>query len=608
MFIVRVVQQNGTIIEIPAMPEASLLSLLRTGGFILPSPCGGKGVCGKCKVKVVAGAEALQQPYQNTKALSPEEWAKGYRLSCRMKVTEDLLVEMPLQEESTAKILTSGEYHTELDPYVTMHTLPLTPPDLSDQRGDVDRLEAALYPARIDRPSLIVQLSEVLRQNAFNVTATVFGNAIIEVKGSQDTGAFYGVAVDVGTTTLVGVLINLSNGQEECVYSALNPQKIYGDDVITRIDYTIEHPEGMSVLRSLLIKEIEQMLVYFTQQTGICAASIYHMVFVGNTVMMHILAGIPVKHIAVSPFIPAISRSLELRASDQGITICPEGRLTIVPMVAGYVGADTIGAVLASGMTESNKCSLLIDIGTNGEIALGNQDRILACSTAAGPAFEGGHIRYGLGGVSGAINRIEMTENHVEISTIGDRPARGICGSGVVDGAAQLKKRHLLESYGRMLSKEEVSEMTPGLAMHMGELDGKPAFLIASKEEGAENDIYITQRDIREIQLAKGAIAAGIRILMNEFGVSYEEIDKVYLAGGFGNYIDYDHAVEIGLIPLELREKILPIGNGALTGAKMVLTNKDCLRKTEELKRIIQYIELSSRADFQNLFVDYMEF
>jgi len=599
--------QGGTVTAY-AEENENLLSFLRNQEYAIPSPCGGKGVCGKCKVKITAGEEVLSAPYMNTRAISQEEWEQGYRLSCRIKITEDLTLELQEKQDVQAEILTTGQYNVALDPSLKKQFVKLIPPSIHDQTSDAERLEAALAPAVISDPSLLYSLPDILRESDYKVTATTFHNDIIRVESGNHEADFYGIAIDIGTTTVVGVLINLATGKEECVYSVLNPQKAHGDDVISRIDYTIENTDGLTKLKELMRTEISKMLVYFTEKTGVRASSIYHIVAVGNTVMMHLFAGIPAKHIAVSPFIPVIARSFTIDADEMSIPIYPKGKITMVPMVAGYVGADTIAAVLASGMAESSEISLLIDIGTNGEMALGNKDRIITCSTAAGPAFEGGHIRFGLGGVSGAINNVQVNEHGVSITTIGNKPARGICGSGVVDAAAQMLRQKLLEPYGRMISKDEAVEIAPGLADRFEEFDGKQAFRIASKSEGAAQDIVITQKDIREIQLAKGAIAAGIHILMDEMGIGVDDIDNVYLAGGFGNYIDYDHAVDIGLIRRELRQKVVPIGNGALTGAKMMLLSKSSMAAAEKLNSIMEYIELSSRLDFQTLFVDYMEF
>jgi uncharacterized 2Fe-2S/4Fe-4S cluster protein (DUF4445 family) len=371
----------------------------------------------------------------------------------------------------------------------------------------------------------------------------------------------------------------------------------------------VENENGLAVLSGLVRDEINNMLRTFQQRWGIAPDRIYHMTVVGNTIMMHLFAGLPVKNIAVSPFIPVIARRLELEPWQVGLNMCPSGRVTILPMVAGYVGADTIAAILASGMAERDELALLIDIGTNGEIALGNREGIITCSTAAGPAFEGAHIRYGMGGVKGAISKVRIAEDRIEYDTIGGEPARGICGSGIVDAMAQMLKAGIVDATGRMKNAEEAkTELPAGLASRVKELDGKPALLIASREEGALDDIYICQKDVREVQLAKAAIASGIHILMREMGVRHEDIQKVYLAGGFGNYIDYDHAADIGLIPSELRSKIVAIGNAAGAGAKMALLSKEYMEMAEFIRHRTSYVELSSRLDFQSVFVDFLSF
>ena len=260
-------------------------------------------------------------------------------------------------------------------------------------------------------------------------------------------------------------------------------------------------------------------------------------------------------------------------------------------------------------MLEEEGHTLLVDIGTNGEIVLGNQDGLLACATAAGPALEGAHIQCGMGGVAGAINKIVINSEGISHTTLGGQPAKGICGSGIVDAAAEMLRIGLVESYGRMLSMEEAREQMPeALAARVGEFNGKPSLAIVKQEEGAANDIFLTQKDIREIQLAKAAIAAGITILMKELEIDFEDIRHVYLAGGFGNYIDRDHAMDIGLLPAELKGKVVPVGNAALTGAKMVVKSAAYREASRKIKEKTRYIELSTRLDFQDIFVDQMEF
>ncbi len=588
----------------------NLFRLLKEKGFYMDSLCSGRGFCGKCKVRIVKGdTTASQCSPDEAGHLSFIERKEGIRLACRVQVNEDLAVEIPESSQRDAVILTEGESDVALNPRVVKRYVELPKPSLDDQSSDVDRLEKALDASGRLHATVIKGLPQTLRANDFKVTAVLFDQDIIAVEGGDTSDAKYGVAVDIGTTTMVGFLMDLATGQQLDVYSAINPQRQHGADVITRIDFTLENQNGLEVLSGLVRDEINSMLRAFCQRWNIRSDMIYHMTVVGNTIMMHLFAGLPVKNIAVSPFIPVIARSLELEPWQVGINMCPSGRITILPMVAGYVGADTIAAIMASGMVERDELALLIDIGTNGEIALGNREGIITCSTAAGPAFEGAHIRYGMGGVKGAISRVRIAGDGIRYDTIGGQPPRGICGSGIVDAIAQMLKAGIVEATGRMKNSEEAKvELSDGLASRVKELDGKPAFLIASKEEGALDDIYICQKDVREVQLAKAAIASGIHILMREMGVRYEDIQKVYLAGGFGNYIDYDHAADIGLIPSQLRSKIVAIGNAAGTGAKMALLSKGYMEMAEFIRHKTSYIELSSRPDFQSAFVDFISF
>lgn len=608
MYLIRVRQGTHNEKELKAEPNMNLLRLLQANGFSIASPCGGKGFCGKCKVRVIDGEHTKSSFYTDEMSyLSSIEKEMGFRLACRVKVEEDLLIEIP-EEGSRAIILTQGDSSVMLNPIVKKKHLTLAEPTVEDQLSDVERVEKALSLSGKISPSFMSLLPEILRRNKFDVTAVIYDNEVIAVESGDTTSHIYGLAVDIGTTTMVGFLMDLTTGEQVSVYSALNPQRPYGADVITRTDYTVENEDGLKTLSSLIRSEINHMLGYFYDECSIRPDQIYHVTLVGNTIMMHIFADLPVKNIAVSPFIPVVARRIDFRAQDVDIKINAEGKVTILPMVAGYVGSDTIGAVLSCKMAEKEEVSLMVDIGTNGEIALGNRHGIVSCSTAAGPAFEGAHIRYGLGGIAGAINAVQI-KDEIIYTTIGEKPARGICGSGIVDVCAEMIRSGILEPQGRIITpKEAKAKLPPSIASRVTELDGKAALLLASRDQGAVEDIYVCQKDIREVQLAKAAIASGIHILMKESKVSYEDIDKVYLAGGFGNYINYDHAADIGLIPKELRKKIVPIGNGAGVGAKMALLSKDDLEKADEIRKITKYIELSTRMDFQTAFIDYLSF
>ncbi|NLX69946.1 MAG: DUF4445 domain-containing protein [Clostridiales bacterium] len=604
------IRQGDRLEKHPVSEGQNLFSLLKEKGFFMDSPCGGKGICGKCKVKIIRGESTRKGHLRDELGHLPfAERDAGIRLSCRVRITEDLVVELPEASQRDAAIMTDGNYDVVLNPVVSKQYIELSKPTVEDQTSDVERIEKRLGLSGKLHPDIMRDIPDILRANDFKVTATLFEQNIISVEGGDTSEKKYGLAVDLGTTTMVGFLMDLNTGRQIDVYSAINPQRQYGADVITRSDYTVENRDGLDTLSSLVREEINNMLAGFYKKHGIDAQNLYHITVVGNTIMMHLFAGLPVKNIAVSPFIPVTARRIDLDPLKLGIDMCPTGRVTLLPMVAGYVGADTVAAIMASGMAERDELALLIDIGTNGEIALGNRDGIMACSTAAGPAFEGANIRYGMGGISGAISRVWINDDGIQYATIGGQPARGICGSGIVDVVAQMLRAGILEPTGRMITREEAeTTLPPALAERICELDGKPALLMASRQQGALDDIYICQKDVREVQLAKAAIAAGVEILLKEMGVSVDDVGHVYLAGGFGNYIDFDHAADIGLIPEQLRTRIVPIGNGAGAGARMALLSREHMDGAQVIRDGIRYIELSAHIEFQNAFVEFMMF
>lgn len=606
MFIVKVINgKEETVIS--ADRKENLLMLLKKENIAIPSPCGGKGYCGKCKVKVVSAGHT-QKDYQPHEFdfLSQFERNQGYRLACSIEIDEDLSIEILNSKEEEALILVdSNRTDSDLDPSVLRMGMQLVLPSVSDQRSDEERILDFLPEGFFMNRTVLYSLPTILRESDFNIDVTSLDYNILAIHKKNSQNHCFGIAIDIGTTTFVAYLIDLGTGKQIDVYSNLNPQRNFGADVITRTDYTINNTEGLTKLSSLIRMEINVAISRFSEQQKIKVSDIYHIVVVGNTIMMHLFSGLPTKNIATSPFIPVYTKGFSLDARELDITIHPNGKIAMLPCVAGYIGADTIAAAIASDIVNQNEISLLIDIGTNGEIVIGNKDKLLSCSTAAGPAFEGANIRYGLGGIKGAINKVSVSEDIV-YTTIGDEPALGICGSGLVDIISMMKDEALIDTTGRM--QNQTNDAESKLNVRIGELDGKPSFLIASKEQGATQDIYICQKDIREVQLAKSAIASGIRILMKEYQVEFSDIAHVYLAGGFGNYINYDHACNIGLLPQELRSKFISIGNGAGMGAKMCLLSKKHLRNAEKIKKMMKYIELSSSPEFQDLFVDMMMF
>jgi len=444
-------------------------------------------------------------------------------------------------------------------------------------------------------------IPEIIRQNDYNVSLIKMGNQLLGVEVGDTSETLYGVAIDVGTTTIAAYLIDLSNGEKLCVHSSLNPQRKFGADVISRIKFTIDTEAGLVEMNSLIINEINNCIEVMCKESNISRTSIYAITFVGNTTMMHFLLKVSAKNIAAAPFIPAITSMLNANAKELNIDINPFGIACFLPAVSAYIGADTVGAVLSTGMYQQEEISLLIDIGTNGEIVLGNKDNLYACSSAAGPAFEGANIRNGIGSVKGAINSITL-QSGINFTTIGTVSPIGICGTGIVDGVAQMLDIGIIDETGRLEEKWEpaVNEQS-GIAHNISVIDGIKALIISG-------DIAITQKDIRELQNAKAAIAAGINVLVKQLGIGLEDIKNVYLAGGFGTYININSALKIGLIPSELKGKIQTVGNAAGQGAIEVLLSQDSLAQANFISKKINYIELSASKDFNDFYIDCMMF
>lgn len=586
--------------EIMASQDQNLLELLRENRIAVNSPCNGNGTCGKCRVRISSGY--LPEASQNeSKILGSRAIEAGYRLSCSYNIQSDIKV---LLEDGTlqAQIVTEGRQRSiALLPIITKENVSLEKPGLSNQTGDFERVIGDTFEVGTPNMQLIRMIPEIIRQYDYNISLIKMGNGLLGVEAGDTRKVLYGVAVDVGTTTIAAYLIDLSTGKRLCVHSLLNPQKIFGADVISRIKHTIDTADGLEEMHSLIINEINSCIEAMCEETKVARTSIYAITFVGNTTMMHFLLKVPAKHIASAPFIPTITSMLNLNVKELGLDINPFGIVCILPSVSAYIGADTVAAVLSTGMHQQEENSLLIDIGTNGEIVLGNKDKLYACSSAAGPAFEGANIRNGIGSVKGAINSISL-QTGVNYTTIGNASPVGICGTGIVDGIAQMLDVGLMDETGRLDDEwEPASEEQTGLAQNISIIDGIKAFVI-------NGDIAITQKDIRELQNAKAAIAAGINVLVKQSGISFDDIKNVYLAGGFGTYINIDSALKIGLIPSQLKGRIQSVGNAAGQGAVEGLISRDSLYQANVISKKIKYIELSASKDFNDFYVECMMF
>lgn len=599
------IYQNNTEETILGDSGANLLDLLQQNEYDITSPCGGEGTCGKCKVKILEGAPELT--VKEKELLTPKEIDNGIRLACRIQVENNLKIELEREEE--IEVLTEGVPSTlKIDPEIKKISFRLDQPTLEDQRDYLQRILDSLNSGKRDQ--LALSLATLRKLDSLNkeelITVTLKNNEILQLEEGDKSLNSYGIAIDIGTTTIALYLMNLVSGEELDVYSLHNPQKRFGADVISRINYTLKNAEGVEELQEVLVRGLNAGIKQLTRRNNLERDDIIQMVIVGNTIMLHTLLGISAETIAKSPYIPVFTSTLELSPAEIGLEINDEGIVKLLPSVSGYVGADIIGDMLVADF-ESEKWNLLIDIGTNGEIVLGNKEKLFACSAAAGPAFEGARITFGMAGVPGAISEYRFNgKGEVEHKTIGGKKARGICGSGLVDIIAELLRRGFLESTGAFTAEDNFSVEEGG---YLTDYNGVKAYrVLTAKETALEEDIVLTQKDIREFQLARGAISAGIQILLKEAGIDYGQIDKVYLAGGFGNYINPHNACYIGLIPAELEEKIVRIGNGAGMGAKMYLLDRNLKDYTEKIRDRVKYIELSSRADFQTEFMNSMFF
>ena len=581
-------------------PGTTLFSAAHWIGLPIDSTCGGRGTCGKCKVRVVEGASEVTSA--DHRLLRKDEVDNGWRLSCQARIYEDMACEVP-QLLRVPKAATMGLSRLVIiDPNVRKVYLELAEPDLHDQRSDVARLRDALTAEGHDMVAGVPVLRTVpktLRDAGFKITAVLAGEHLVAIEPGDTTEECFGVAFDVGTTTLVGTLMNLRTGMAAAVRSTLNGQAPFGADVISRISHAMNGAESIEELRTAVVSTMNGILDELYREAGVPPDRTYEAVVVGNVTMLHLLLGIDPAPIAVMPFTPTFMDELSVPASEVGLHIHPEGYVQTLPALGAYVGADIVSGVLATGIAREDKLRVFVDVGTNGEIVIGSSQRTLATAAPAGPAFEGSQIKCGMRATEGAIEGVHIGDT-VELQIIGgDVPAQGLCGSGLVDAVAQLLNVGLLDHSGRMLSAAEAAGHP--LVDRLIEVEGVKAFLLA---EG----VYLSQRDVRELQFAKGSIATGIKVLMDILGVSASDLDEIFLGGSFGSYLNPESAKVIGLVPPVDVDKIIAVGNSAGEGAKIALLSYRERQVAFELPSRIEYVELSGRTDFNESFVSVLRF
>ena len=579
--------------------------------LVLDAPCGGEGTCGKCRVVVVQGASPPTD--EERQRLTAEELHAGCRLACQATVDGPMTVLVPAASlvDRPHQILVDSQAPVTADgpPLICKRYLELRSPDRDDDLSDVARLERQLGPLQAEL-SLLRGLPRRLREAHFQGTAVLDGNRLIDFEPGNTEWDSFGIAVDLGTTTLVAALLDLATGRQVRITSRLNPQTRFGDDVLSRILMARNSSAGLDQLQGVVVEAIDAMIGELCDATGIGRQQVYHVTLAGNTTMQQLFCGIDPGPLGEVPFVPAVQHGLAFPAAEAGLQIHPRGRVYVLPIIGAFVGGDIVGGILATGIADSAGPTLLIDIGTNGEIVLLADGKLTATSTAAGPAFEGARISQGMRASQGAIEKV-VVDGILRVHVIGHVPPLGLCGSALIDATAELLRHGIVSPQGRLLTPDELpAGLPPDLSRRVECHDRQVRFVLteeATKTGGKK--VALTQRDVREVQLAAGAIRAGIELLLKRHGLKPKDLERVLLAGGFGNYIRRGNARRMGLLPADIEpQRIRYQGNTSLAGARLVGLSRRCREACEELAARTEHVDLSLEPDFATAFADAMIF
>lgn len=609
--------------RIEIAPGTSLLEAAQNAGVELVAICGGVGVCQSCRVRLVKG-DCSPLTIEEESGLTQEELSQGYRLACQTIPLSDCQVDIPPDSLTTPQRLQveGQELKIELAPPVTACDVTIQPPTLHDLRSDLTRLKDVVsmsssamgqQPPELSMEyPLLEHFSETLRHYHWKTRLVLRGAEVVALLPYPETGSLgpsqkrpspselFGLAVDVGTTKVAAYLVHLNSGEVAARVGMMNPQIGYGEDVISRIVYANDHEDGRKILQDRLVETLNQMVTDLCIESGANRDQVVEAVVVGNTAMHHLFAGLPVHQLGTSPYVPSVSEPVDIRAQQIGLELARGAYVYLPPNIAGYVGADHVAMLLASGITRSQGCVVALDIGTNTEISLVRNERILSCSCASGPAFEGAHIQDGMRAAPGAIERVKWLEGKLMTFTIGDRPPVGICGSGILDAIASLMHAGALDSKGNLVADHPLVRSSNGK---------REVLLVPASKTGIGRDIVVNRQDINEIQLAKGAIRAGIEVLMTEAGVTLDgangsqQLDTLIVAGAFGTYLDIASAVQVGMFPPLPLERFRQIGNAAGAGARQMLISVGERSTAQEIVKRVEYIELTTHPRFTEQFV-----
>lgn len=579
----------------------TLLDAARAAGIELVSLCGGVGSCHGCIIRLMEGKLSAPTSVEG-ESLSPEELASGFRLACQAMPLTDVKIDIPSESLTTPQRLQIESQQTEvrLDPAVIPLDVDLDPPNLDDLRSDDARVKDALKERGLDiilEYPMLRMLPECLRSQDWSVRLALRDAEVVAVMPRMSR--LFGLAVDVGTTKLAAYLVDLDSGATIAKGGAMNPQIAFGEDVVSRIAYANQHEGGREALQVRLIETLNILVDKLCAQSGACRDQIVEAVVVGNTVMHHLFSGLPVRQLGEAPYVPVVSDSLEIRSENLGLNLAPGTWIYLPPNIAGYVGADHMALLIATRLWQTDQNLMAVDIGTNTEITLATKGRLLSCSCASGPAFEGAHIRDGMRAAPGAIERVQVLQGEIRLQTIGGSKPVGICGSGILDAIAQMLEVGVVDERGALQMGHP----------HVRTQDGKKEFVLQpAQESGHGRDIVVTRNDINEIQLAKGAIRAGIDILLREAELTPDDLAGLIVAGAFGTYIDIKSAMRIGMFPGIPLGRFQQVGNAAGAGARDLLVSKELRRTADGLVGQVEYIELTTYPDFMKIFMDRLNF
>ena len=583
--------EDRAVKEARVLAGTTIFDAASWNGIAIDSTCGGHGTCKKCKVKVVSGNAPLSPV--DPRAFSIEELKNGWRLACRAAVQEDLTIEVPpLQTRPKAALVGVGR-HVILRPAVQKRYVELDEATLEDQTSDLERLLAAMDDIE-PRVSLDIvrELGGTLRRAHWKVTAVLADDLLIDVEPGDTSGRRHAIAFDLGTTTVVATLLDLETGQPQAVQSILNAQQPFGADVISRISAIMMDDGALEMLQTHAHETLQQLTDEVCTEAGVEPREVYEVVVAGNMTMIQIALGIDPEPLSMAPFTVVARRMPEAAAADFGVRVPPRAPAVLFPALGAYVGPDIVAGILATGITLDRRVRLFIDVGTNSEIVLGSSTKTLATAAPAGPAFEAAQIRCGMRAADGAIEGVKIVDGEVELTVIGDVAPVGLCGSGLVDAVAELVGAGIVDHSGRFVL---------GSSERLGKIGQENVFYLS-------DDVFLSQRDVRELQFAKASIATGWGILCRDLGVEPNEISQVLLGGSFGSYLSAASAVKIGLVPKLPLARIVSAGNVAGEGAKIAALSVTERAAANAILEEVEYVELSGRADFNDLFIDQLSF